>query len=135
MNIEILKSIIIEGQELLQAVNPLPRALNLEENARYVFVGIRQAGKSFMLYIRALELIRQGHDLREMLFVNFDDERLTGFTVHDFDDILKAYTSMFEHRPILFLDEIQNIEGWEHFARRLANQQYMVYITGSNAKM
>ncbi|MBD5231302.1 MAG: ATP-binding protein [Bacteroidales bacterium] len=135
MNIEILKSIIIEGQELLQAVNPLPRALNLEENARYVVVGIRQAGKSFMLYIRALELIRQGHDLREMLFVNFDDERLTGFTVHDFDDILKAYTSMFEHRPILFLDEIQNIEGWEHFARRLANQQYMVYITGSNAKM
>ena len=39
------------------------------------------------------------------------------------------------HRPILFFDEIQNVDGWEHFARRLANQKYQVFITGSNAKM
>ena len=37
--------------------------------------------------------------------------------------------------PILFFDEIQNVEGWEHFARRLANRKYQVFITGSNAKM
>ena len=36
---------------------------------------------------------------------------------------------------MLFLDEIQVVDGWEKFARRLADQKYRVYITGSNAKM
>lgn len=135
MDIETLKSIIVEGQELLQEIKPIPRAMELEPNARYVFVGIRQAGKSYMLYLKALELIKEGHELKEMLFVNFDDERLIGFKAGDLDLILRAYASLYEYMPILFLDEIQNVEGWEHFARRLANQKYMVYITGSNAKM
>ena len=135
MDIETLKSIIIEGQELLCELRPVARNYFLEEKARYVFVGIRQSGKSYMLYLRALQLIADGHDIKEMLFVNFDDERLIGFKAKDLDNILQAYSAMFEFRPILFLDEIQNVEGWEHFARRMANQKYMVYITGSNANM
>lgn len=135
MDINTLKSIIVEGQELLSEINPIPRNMDLEPQARYVFVGIRQAGKSYMLYLRALELIAEGHDAREMLFVNFDDERLIKMEATDLDMILQAYASLYDLKPILFLDEIQNVEGWEHFARRLANQKYMVYITGSNAKM
>ena len=42
---------------------------------------------------------------------------------------------MYGVKPILFLDEIQVINGWEKFARRLADTKYHVYITGSNAKM
>jgi predicted AAA+ superfamily ATPase len=38
-------------------------------------------------------------------------------------------------KPIFFLDEIQIVDGWEKFGRRLADQGYRVYITGSNAKM
>ena len=135
MYIETLKSIIIEGQELLRELQPVRRDYSLEERARYVFVGIRQSGKSYMLYSRALQLISEGHDIKEILFVNFDDERLIGLEAKDLDYILQAYSAIFEFRPILFLDEIQNVEGWEHFARRMANQKYMVYITGSNAKM
>lgn len=135
MYIETLKSIIIEGQELLTELHPVARDYSLEDKARYVFVGIRQSGKSYMLYLRALQLIADGHDIREMLFVNFDDERLIGFEAKDLDGILQAYSAMFGYKPILFLDEIQNVEGWEHFARRMSNQKYMVYITGSNAKM
>ena len=135
MNLETLKAIIIEGQELLIDISPTKRIMSLEPNARYVFVGIRQAGKSYMLYLQALKLIEDGHNLKEMLFINFDDERLIDFKTSDFDFILKAYNSLYESKPILFLDEIQNVEDWEHFARRLANQKYMVYITGSNAKM
>lgn len=132
---EILKAIIIEGQELIAEISAIPRALELEQQARYVFVGIRQSGKSYMLYLQAQRLINEGHSVNEMIFINFDDERLLNFAVEDFDSILKTYTSLFEYKPILFLDEIQNIEGWEHFARRLANQKYMAYVTGSNAKM
>lgn len=135
MYIDTLKSIIIEGQDLLKELSPIQRDYSLEDKARYVFVGIRQSGKSYMLYLRALRLLNEGHDLREMLFVNFDDERLIGLQANDLDYILQAYATLFDMRPILFLDEIQNVEGWEHFARRLANQKYMAYITGSNAKM
>lgn len=135
MNIDIFKTIIIEGQELLDNLEIIPRSFEFEESARYVFVGIRQAGKSFLLYHRARQLMSMGHKITEMLFVNFDDERLIGMTSDKLDMILQAYSSMFASKPILFLDEIQNVEGWEHFARRLANQKYHVYITGSNAKM
>lgn len=135
MDIEIIKNIIIEGQELISQIEAIPRNFSLEKNARYVFVGVRQAGKSYLLYIWAQQLISEGHDPREILYINFDDERLIGLAASELDDILKAYSTLFKFKPIFFLDEIQNIEGWEHFARRLANQKYRVYITGSNAKM
>ena len=80
-------------------------------------------------------MLESGHDISEIVYINFDDERLLGMTAEDFDLILQAYSTMYDGKPILFFDEIQNIEGWEHFARRLANQKYMVFITGSNAKM
>lgn len=133
--LETLKSIIIESQEILEEVQVVPRAFQFEAVARYVFVGVRQAGKSYLLYQRALELIGQGHSIKEMIVVNFDDERLIGFSASDFDLILQAYASLYPHKPILFLDEIQNIEGWEHFARRMADRKYAIYVTGSNAKM
>lgn len=135
MDIETLKSIIIEGQELLTDIEPVPREIEIEPNGRYVFVGIRQAGKSYMLYLRALQLIAEGHSIKEMLFINFDDERLINMKAADLDAIVQAYGALYDLKPILFLDEIQNVDGWEHFAHRLANQKYMVYITGSNAKM
>ena len=40
-----------------------------------------------------------------------------------------------ENKPYLFLDEIQNIDGWEKFVRRIADMKYKVSITGSNHKM
>ena len=42
---------------------------------------------------------------------------------------------MFNCKPVFFLDEIQIVDHWEKFARRLSDQGYRVYITGSNAKM
>lgn len=135
MQKEIFKTLIKEGQEEIRDIELYPRLFNFEEQGRYVLVGIRQAGKSYLLYQRAKQFLEAGYDVREIVYLNFDDERLFGMKVEDFDLILQAYTSMYTYKPILFFDEIQNIEGWEHFARRLANQKYMVFITGSNAKM
>ena len=81
------------------------------------------------------DLLANGKSWNDMLYINFEDDRLYGFDVHDFDTILTVHKEMGGHDPILFLDEVQNIEGWEKFARRLADHKYMVYITGSNAKM
>ncbi len=136
MQKEIFRILIKEGHESIAEVELYERAFEFEENGRYVLVGIRQAGKSYLLYQMAQTLLKQGHDIRELVYVNFDDERLLGMTASDFDLILQAHATMYQDiKPILLFDEIQNIEGWEHFARRLANQKYKVFITGSNAKM
>lgn len=135
MNKDVFKTLIKEGQDEIQEVELNRRHFEFEEQGRYVLVGVRQAGKSYLLYQRAKMMLESGHDISEIVYINFDDERLLGMTAEDFDLILQAYSSMYEGKPILFFDEIQNIEGWEHFARRLANQKYMVFITGSNAKM
>lgn len=135
MNKDVFKTLIKEGQDEIQEVELTRRRFEFEEQGRYVLVGVRQAGKSYLLYQRAKMMIEAGHDISEIVYVNFDDERLLGMTAEDFDLILQAYSSMYDGKPILFFDEIQNVEGWEHFARRLANQKYMVFITGSNAKM
>lgn len=127
--------LIHEGQEEIRDIELYDRPFEFEENGRYVLVGVRQAGKSYMLYKRARQMLDSGYQLEDMVYINFDDERLIGMTANEFDMILQAYQSVYNRTPVLFFDEIQNVEGWEHFARRLANNKYHVYITGSNAKM
>ena len=135
MNKELFRAIISENQEFIGSIPLVERPLHLEESGNYVFVGVRQAGKSYLLYQRVKELLGCGINLHDIVYVNFDDERLLGMTTDDFDLILQAYYSMHGGQPIFFFDEIQNVEGWANFARRLANQKHRVYVTGSNAKM
>lgn len=135
MNKELFRAIISENQEFIGSIPLVERPLHLEESGNYVFVGVRQAGKSYLLYQRVKELLGCGINLHDIVYVNFDDERLLGMTTDDFDLILQAYYSMHGSHPIFFFDEIQNVDGWANFARRLANQKHRVYVTGSNAKM
>lgn len=135
MEKELFRSIISESQEYIGEIELVERKISLECNGNYVFVGVRQAGKSYLIYQRIQQFLSEGQSIENIVYVNFDDERLLGMTADDFDLILQAYHSMYEGNPILFFDEIQNVEGWANFARRLANQKYRVFITGSNAKM
>lgn len=135
MKRELFKTIILENQELVSKIKLTPRPFEFEPNGNYVFVGVRQAGKSYLLFQRIHQLLSQGHSKEEIVYINFDDERLSLMTTDDFDLIIQAYQSTFDSTPIFFFDEIQNIPYWEKFARRLANEKYRIYITGSNAKM
>jgi len=135
MEKELFRSIISEGQEYIGDIELVERKVGLEDNGNYVFVGVRQAGKSYLLYQRIQRFLSEGIRNEEIVYINFDDERLLGMTAGDFDLIIQAYHSMYEGRPVFFFDEIQNVDGWANFARRLSNQKYRVFITGSNAKM
>ena len=135
IDLETLKRIIVEYQQFIGTVRLVERDVSFEPNGKYVMVGVRHAGKSYLLYQRARQLLAEGHSVEEICYVNFDDERLLGLTADSLGDILTAYQSLFDRTPIFFFDEIQNVAGWEHFARRLANEKYQVFITGSNAKM
>jgi predicted AAA+ superfamily ATPase len=132
---DILQKVIADNRQEVPKYKVIPRDFTFEEFASYVLVGIRRAGKSFLLFQRMQQLLAQGISWDEMLYVNFEDERLTGMGVEDLNVLLEAHLEIYGKKPILFFDEIQNIEGWEKFARRMADTKHVVYITGSNAKM
>lgn len=137
MNRDILKQIIIDQKDVYLS-NPLvPRQYPLEDNVNYCFVGIRRTGKSYMMYQQIKNLQTKGVPLSQIIYVNFEDERLLEITVDDLNTILEIGLELagIDNNPYLFLDEIQNINGWEKFARRLADMKYHINITGSNSKM
>ena len=135
MDKNVIKQIILNQQDFIGRIKLQSRDVCFEENANYVLVGIRRAGKSYMLYQHIQHLVANGHSIEEMLFINFEDERISDIRKEDLYLVLEAYRELFAFQPIIFLDEIQNVEGWEHFARRLADEKYRVFITGSNAHM
>ena len=137
MNRDTLKQIIID-QKTIYLDNPfITRHYPLEENVNYCFVGIRRTGKSYMMYQQIKQLLQTGVPLSQIVYVNFEDERLLEMTSDDLNTILEIGLELSgtENRPYLFLDEIQNITGWEKFVRRIADMKYKINITGSNSKM
>ena len=101
-----------------------------------VFVGLRRAGKSFVLFEKMQQLLQSGHSWDEMLYLSFEDERLEGIDASDLNALLECHIEMGgSERPMFFLDEVQNVAGWDKYARRMADAKHQMWITGSNAKM
>lgn len=132
---EVIREILLENRKEVELQHVVPRNFQMEDFANYVLIGVRRAGKSFMLYQQIQQNLKRGITWDSMLYINFEDERLMGMTAQELNLILEVHGMMSKERPILFLDEIQDINGWEKFARRLADNKYRVYITGCNAKM
>lgn len=135
MNHTLLKSVIYDQHEFIRNFQIVPRNYEFEENGNYVLVGLRRAGKSTLLYKIVLDLVASGVDWNQIIYINFEDERLSEFTVADFNDILSVQSELSDKKGYFFLDEVQNIDGWEKFARRMADSKEHIYITGSNARM
>lgn len=137
MNRDILKQIIIDQKEMYLDNPLISRDYDLEENVNYCFVGIRRTGKSYMMYQQIHNLMNDGISSSQIVYVNFEDERLLEIGVDDLNTILEIGIefSGSNGKPYLFLDEIQNVDGWEKFVRRVADMKYRINITGSNSKM
>ena len=94
-----------------------------------IITGIRRSGKSTIQRILQQELSESDY------YFNFDDERLINFKVQDFQILLEIFIELFGKQSTFYFDEIQNIEGWERFVRRLYESGNKIFITGSNAKL
>ena len=132
---DIIKQCLISKQREVDEAVIVNRHVDFEENGNYVIVGVRHAGKSYLLYQRVRQLQATGMGWDEILFVDFEDERLAEFQPEDFNSLLEAHLELYGKKPVIFLDEVQNIPHWDKFVRRLADAKYRVYVTGSNAKM
>lgn len=137
MDKQVIKTIITERHREVRERQLVERPQLFERKMNYVLVGIRRAGKSCLMVQDMQQRVRSGEiSVEDCLYVNFEDERIRYMPATELGLILDCYAEMFgDHRPLIYLDEIQVIEGWEQFVRRLADQQYRVMVTGSNAKM
>ena len=115
MDKQLLKQILRDNQQEVVRYMVESRELSINEFPCHVLVGVRRSGKSYMLYHRIQQLLREGKQWDEMLYLNFEDERLDSFGAEDFNSLLECHQVMYGKRPMLFLDDIQNIEHWEKF--------------------
>ena len=102
--------------------------------------GMRRTGKTYFTYLRMRELLASGVPIERIVHVNFDDDRLAAMTAADLHWIVDLHAEMFpdaaDERCYYFLDELQDIAGWERFARRLIDShRVQLCLTGSSSKM
>ena len=135
MNHELLKNVIFDQHAIIRNTNIVPRRYAFDPQANYVVTGLRRAGKSTMLHKIARDLVESGATWSQIIYINFEDERLAEMRAADLNDILAVQSELSQQRGYFFFDEIQNVNGWEKFARRLADAGERVWITGSNANM
>ena len=132
MDISTLETVVFEQKEFFSKEDTsVPRSVNInnyiETEQIVVISGVRRSGKSTLLRQFASHFV----DYR---YLNFDDERLIRFEVDDFANLMLLWQKQ-GHFNTIFLDEIQNVPQWERFVRRIFNEGYKIFITGSNSKL
>lgn len=126
----------------LQDITPrrLHGAIQLKGKVTAV-VGIRRAGKTTFLHQVRREQLAAGLDRERLPYINFEDERLVGLTADQLNSLVESYYRQFPNyrgnkTVWWYLDEIQNIPGWERFVRRLLDSEKVtLFVTGSSAAL
>ena len=139
----IIKEIILSNRSfILESVSMIvPRAAAsvVASGKTVIMHGIRRSGKTFILY----DIFRRNRDAA--LYLDFEDDRLTGFTAADFQTVQDAFLELRPEaasmgatagRIVYLFDEIQHVEGWERFCRRVTERENAaVYVTGSSSRL
>ena len=105
------------------------KLIDLKSPQAKVVIGVRRSGKSTLCY-QALESAGVHY-----AYADFDDERLANLGADQLNDVLEVLYKVYGDFNYLFLDEIQNVEGWHLFVNRLLRKKMHVIVTGSNAKL
>ena len=136
MKISDIEKVLLEQQDELETLEgevlihrPEEDLINLNSKLAQVVIGVRRSGKSTLCF-NALRKAGVHY-----AYANFDDERLEELETKDLDNVLQTLYKIYGKFDYLFLDEIQNIDGWPLFVNRLLRQRLHIIITGSNAKL
>ncbi len=136
MDIRALERVVLEQKEDLEQIRKEKFCyrteedlIDLDSNLAQVVIGVRRSGKS-TLCLNVLE-----HSQVTYAYVNFDDERLVPMELKDLDTLLEVLYKVYGNFTHLFLDEIQNVDGWHLFANRMLRKKIRLLLTGSNSKL
>lgn len=120
-----------QKQALLEKEAGMPREEKKEihyiNNYAMIVSGIRRCGKSTLLH----QIVQ--NEYPQALYFNFDDPRLFDFEMSDFSKLDTIIATSGE--KVLMFDEIQIVKGWERYVRQKLDENFRVYVTGSNASL
>ena len=133
----IIKELILSSRtfilESLPGIVPRVSADITAPGKTVILYGIRRSGKTFILY----DIFLRNRDTG--LYLDFEDDRLTGFTAADFTTVQDAFLELQPEaagKIVYLFDEIQHVAGWERFCRRVTERENAaVYVTGSSSKL
>jgi uncharacterized protein len=105
-----------------------------------VAIGMRRVGKTYVMLQQIQYLLQQQIPLSQILYVNFEDDRLLPCTQEKLAQLLDAFYKIYpenhDKRCYFFLDEIQNVADWSLVVRRFYDSKNVdIYLTGSSAKL
>ena len=136
-NEEIKEILVRQRQTILNKKYGIERAIlqDIESKARLphvvVLTGLRRSGKSTVLR----QLIKKHYNDKDFYYIDFEDERLFNFPASDFSRLHDALLSLYGKKKTFFIDEIQNVANFETFVRRLYEEGFKFFITGSSATL
>lgn len=137
---EIFRRIITDFQErAIRTTIKRDILIPLQSDKIISLIGVRRCGKTSILY----KMIEELHFVvapQNIIYINFEDDRLFGTQLSDLDHLIEGYYELYpekrEERVYLFIDEVQNISGWEVFIRRIYDTlNLQITITGSSSKL
>jgi predicted AAA+ superfamily ATPase len=138
---------VISGKILDSLSSPVPdfteRDVYLPEikGKAVAIIGMRRSGKTTLMWQLISKKLEKGIPRKNLLYLNFEDERLDEMKTSDLQWIVEEY---FKYNPgsrgtkgvAFFLDEIQRISGWETFIRRLLDEEKIeIFLSGSSSKL
>lgn len=135
---ELLKEVLLEQQKrakqaesedfvIREKLNEIENFIKLKHTL--IISGVRRCGKSVFLS----QIMKTFSD--KCYYINFEDERLADFDIKDFNKLYETCIELFGESKTFFLDEVQNIKGWEKWVRRMYENNFKFFITGSNARL
>lgn len=138
---EEIKEIIADFHQ--RKIPPLTRretVWKIPANKILSFMGVRRSGKTYSFYQIMDDLIAKGVSIQDILFINFEDDRLSPIDTKDLPILLSTYYELYpqkkDSKVYAFFDEVQNVPGWERFVRRVnETENIRLHITGSSSKM
>jgi predicted AAA+ superfamily ATPase len=125
--------ILLENVKTIRSRSIIHRSFHLPVTDNInILTGIRRAGKTFLLYQKSLE-----YNPENVLFIDFEDERLVQLNTFDnYDIIIDSFKRIYpDQKPVLFFDEIQSLKNWHLYLKRLQSSGYRIFVTGSNANL
>jgi uncharacterized protein len=136
------KKLIINWKEF-EIPELLQRLYDADIDADFITTvsGPRRAGKTYFCFQLMKKLIAKGISKENILYINFEDNRLLGANADDLDKLLESFLELSEinkkQKLYLFLDEIQSVKGWDAWARRIydTKKDIRLILTGSSSKM
>lgn len=141
MNSDNLKYVLRQFTEgKLPACRPRELVLPIDTGKVVGLSGTRRSGKTFLLFDTMRRLVEEGVHRHRIVYLNFEDDRLQPVRAEELDLVLRAlhelYPDVASEKTYLFLDEVQNVPGWERWIRRLLDTEDVgLFVTGSSSQL